>query len=287
MQESPPKKEKENDVASKTTRAAVLCATALGTAGGSAQATHPDYEGERGLELTLLPGVGGAFTHDESVFLPSERLPRPENSAPFDSFGASAGVDLAVGWRFAPYVSAGVRGGYQALTTANVFTSSEAVFQPVDAIRAFHIGVYGRVYPMSFFNGSRHNPRVFFDSLTDRRRFEPWLSLGVELTQYSRHRTYEDVSAMSSYRNWTTRYVGIPIGVGVEYRILQPLAVGLSFTVTPLVAGSATEEGVVRRIAPGVDKTTPVGPTTYDPAATSNVSFLAAINVRYTFTFGQ
>lgn len=273
-------------MASKTTRAAVLCAWALGLAGGSAHATHPDYEGEKGLELTLLPGVGGAFTHDESVFLPSERLPRPEAGAPFDSFGASVGVDLAVGWRFAPYVSAGVRGGYQALTTANVFASSQATYGPEDAIRSFHVGVYGRVYPMSFFNGSRNNPRVFFDSLTDRRRFEPWLSLGVEFAQYRRHRTYSDVSVMDSYSTWTTSYIGVPIGFGAEYRILQGLAVGLSFTVTPLVGGGTSETLYNRTLTPGMDTTSQTD-RSYEPAAASNVSFLAALNVRYTFTFGQ
>jgi hypothetical protein len=272
-------------VASKTTRAAVLCA-ALVSAGASAHATHPDYEGEKGLELTLLPGLGGAFTHDESVFLPSERLPRPGAGDPIDSFGPSFGGDLAVGWRFAPYVSAGLRGGYQSLTTANIFTSSQAMYGPQDAIGSFHVGAYGRVYPMAFFNGSRHNPRVFFDSFTDRRRFEPWFSLGVEFAQYRRHRTYSDVSVMDSYSTWTTSYVGIPLGFGVEYRILQPLAVGLSFTVTPLVAGGTSEELYNRTITPGSD-TTMRTDRSYEPAAASNTAFFAALNVRYTFTFGQ
>jgi hypothetical protein len=276
----------ENHVASKTTRAAVWCAMTVALAGGSAHATHPDYEGEKGLELSLLPGFGGAFTHDEGVFLPAERLPRPESGAPFDSFGASVGGDLAVGWRFAPFVSAGLRGGYQSLTTANVFASSQAAYMPQDSIGSFHVGVYGRVYPMSFFNGSQHNPRVFFDSATDRRRFEPWLSLGVEFAQYRRHRTYNDVTVMDSYSTWTTSYVGIPIGVGMEYRILQPLAVGLSFTVTPLVGGGTSEVLYNRTITPGSDTTMQVE-RSYDPAAASNVAFSAALNVRYTFTLGQ
>ena len=72
--------------------AALLCAMAVGLWGAEARATHPDYEGERGLEVQALPaGLGGAFTHDESVFLNSSDLPRPEVSAPYDSFGASYG----------------------------------------------------------------------------------------------------------------------------------------------------------------------------------------------------
>ena len=273
-------------MASKTTRAAVWCAVALGLAGGSAHATHPDYEGERGLELTLLPGVGGAFTHDESVFLRSQDLPRPENEAPLDSFGPSVGVDLAVGWRFAPFVSAGVRGGYQALTTANVFRSSEAALMPTDSIGAFHVGAYGRVYPMSFFNGSRHNPRVFFDSWSDRRRFEPWLSLGVEYAQYRRHRVFDDVTMLGSNTTWTTEYLGFPIGLGAEYRVIPSLAVGLSFTVTPLVVGGTFVEQVNRLILPGTDRSSTTHGS-HSPATDTNVAYLAALNVRYTFTFGQ
>jgi hypothetical protein len=273
-------------VAAKTTWAAVLCAATVALAGRAAHATHPDYEGERGLELSLLAGLGGAFTHGEGVFLPTTDLPRSEFSEPFDSFGPGFAGDLAAGWRFAPFVSAGLRGGYQTLTTANVFTSSEAAFGPVDSIRAFHVGAYGRVYPMAFFNGSRHNPRVFFDSWSDRRRFEPWLSVGVEYMQFQRARTYEDVTAQGSSATWTTHYLGIPVGVGVEYRLFQPLAVGLGFTVTPLVAGSTDEGKVTRRVTPGTD-ITQTGARSYTPAADANAAFSVTLNVRYTLTLGQ
>lgn len=273
-------------MASKTTQAGILCAAALSLAGASAHATHPDHEGERGLELSLLPGIGGAFTHHEGVFLQPGDLPRSEFSEPFDSFGPSINADLAVGWRFAPFVSAGLRGGYQALTTANVFTSAEAFYRPVDAIRSFHVGAYGRVYPMAFFNGSRHNPRVFFDSWGDRRRFDPWVSLGVEYMQFQRARTYDDVIAQGSTATWTTHSVGIPIGLGFEYRLTQPLAVGVGFTVTPLVAGSTSEDKVTRRVMPGTD-VTETSARSYTPAADSNAAFSVTLNVRYTLTLGQ
>ncbi|MFO0606059.1 MAG: hypothetical protein U0324_22995 [Polyangiales bacterium] len=273
-------------MAAKTTWAAVLCAATVALAGRAAHATHPDYEGERGLELSLFGGIGGAFTHDEGVFLPTTSLPRAEFSEPYDSFGPSFAGDLAAGWRFAPYVSAGLRGGYQALTTANVFTSAEAGLGPTDTIRAFHVGAYGRVYPMAFFNGSRHNPRVFFDSWGDRRRFEPWLSVGVEYMQFHRGRTYGDVRFQGSSASWTTHYLGIPVGVGVEYRLFQPLAVGLGFTVTPLVAGGADEDKVIRQITTGSD-TTSQSARSYAPAADANAAFSVTLNVRYTLTLGE
>lgn len=266
--------------------ATLLCAMAAGLYGAEARATHPDYEGEKGLELQLMPaGVGGAFTHDESVFLSGNDLPRPEVSAPYDSFGPSYGVNLAVGWRFHPAVSAGLLGGYQALSSAQTFSSQEAMFVPTDVLRSFRAGAYARVYPMAFFNGSLHNPRVMFQSWTDRRRFEPWLSLGVEFANYQRDRSYNDVSRLDSYAQWRTSYVGVPIGIGAEYRVLQSLAVGLSFIVSPLVGGGTSRVVHTRILTPGSDVTTHTE-TSYDPGAASNVSWFASLSVRYTFTFG-
>ena len=252
----------------------------------AARATHPDYEGERGLELQLSGGVGGALTHDESVFLPSEELPRPEVRPPTDSFGANFGFDLSAGYRFTPYLSAGLSGGYQSLVAANQFSPSEADFRPHDAISSFHVGAYARVYPMAFFNGSRQNPRVFFDTWTDRRRFEPWLSLGVSVAQYGRFRNYEDVRVRDSYTRWTTTYLGIPVGLGVDYRIIPSLAVGLNATFTALVGGGTTHEVYRHVVLPGSDTTT-TSERSYAPGGDSNTAFSVGISVRYTFTFGS
>ncbi len=263
-------------------RAVPFLAMAAVMYGRAAMATHPDYEGERGLELTLMPGLALMTTHDESVFLRPEDLPRVESGVPIDSFGAGFDGALSVGWRFAPFVSAGVTGGYQAWSEAHVYTSGEAQYEPVDSISSWRAGVYGRIYPMAFFNGSRHNPRVFFDSWTDRRRFEPWVSLGVQVGSITRQRDYYNVSVLSSYTRWTTTYVGVPVTLGGEYRILPRLAVGLHVAITPLVAGTATSTAYRREIRPGVDTTTTTT-RDYTPAADSNVGVTLGLGVRYTF----
>ncbi len=244
-----------------------------------AMATHPDYEGERGIELQLAAGLGGSFTHDDSVFLPSQELPRPEDNAPPDAFGASAGFSLTAGYRITPYLSMGVSGTYQLLSAAE--PNSEANFGGRDTIRSFQVGAYARVYPMSFFNGSRTNPRVFFDTWTDRRRFEPWLSLGVSFAQYSRSREYNEVSYLGSYTNWTTSYIGVPIGIGVDYRLIPSLAVGLSFNVTPLAGGGTSKERSIHETRPGVDQTTNTT-ASYAPGADGMTSFFVGLGVRYT-----
>ncbi len=249
-----------------------------------AGAMHPDHEGERGLELQLTPGYGGAFTHDESVFLVSEELPRPEVRQPNDAFVGSIGVSLAAGWRFTPYLSAGLTGGFQHLTAASEFAASEAAFAPYDTVRSFHVGAYARVYPMAFFNGSRTNPRVFFDSWGDRRRFEPWLSLGVDYVQYSRNRRYDDVRVIDSYTDWTTRYLGIPITVGFDYRLFAPLAVGVNVGFTPLVGGG-TSKTVFRHERTPTSDTTTTTETSYAPAADSNTAYFVGLSARYTFTW--
>jgi hypothetical protein len=248
-----------------------------------AHATHPDYEGERGLELQLMAGVGGATTHHEGVFLPTQELPRPEDREPTDSFGASGGFALSAGYRFTPFLSAGLTGSYQLLSEANLYPNAEAGLGPVDTIRSFQVGAYARVYPMTFFSGARANPRVFFDTWTDRRRFDPWLSLGVSFAQFSRSRDYTDVSFLGSYTHWTTSYLGVPIGVGVDYRLIPALAVGLTFSVTPLVAGGTSKVRSIHESRPGVDQTTTTE-ASYAPGADSNASYFVGLGVRYTFT---
>ncbi len=267
-----------------TKRIACACALLATTLEATtAWATHPDYEGERGIELQFMPGIGGAFTHHEGVFLPTEELPRPEDREPTDSFGASAGFALSAGYRFTPYLSAGVTGSYQLLSESNLYPAAEAGLGPVDTIRSFQVGAYARVYPMAFFNGSRTNARVFFDTWTDRRRFEPWLSLGVSFAQYSRARDYADVSYVGSYTNWTTRYIGIPVGIGVDYRLIPSLAVGLAFNVTPLAGGGTSKERSIHESRPGIDMTTNSS-ASYAPGADSNTSFFLGLSVRYTLT---
>jgi hypothetical protein len=263
-----------------TLTACVMLMALLGAR--TAYATHPDYEGERGLELEIMSGLGGAFTGDESVFLRPEDLPRPDVRPPSESFSSSVGATLAVGWRFAPFVSAGLTGSYQSLAPAHVYPGSEMSFEPEDAIRSWRVGVYGRVYPMAFFNGSRHNPRVFFDSWGDRRRLEPWVSLGVEFAQFTRHRSYDGVGFMDSYATWTTSYVGVPVGVGVEYRLLPRLAVGVNFAITPTFAGNTNLERFIHEVRPGVDQTF-TEERSYTPAADSNTLYFVGLGVRYTF----
>lgn len=267
-----------------TKRIACVCALLASTFNASAAwATHPDYEGERGIEVQFMPGIGGAFTHHDGVFLPSQELPRPEDGEPIDSFGASAAFSLAAGYRITPYLSAGLTGSYQLLAQTDLYPRAELGLGPYDTIRSFQVGAYARVYPMSFFNGSATNPRVFFDTWTDRRRFEPWLSLGVSFAQFSRLRDYTDVSYVGSYTRWTTRYLGIPIGVGVDYRIIPSLAVGLAFNVAPLVGGGTSKERSIHESRPGVDQTT-TSSTEYAPAADSNTSYFVGLSVRYTLT---
>jgi hypothetical protein len=248
----------------------------------AAHATHPDYEGELGLELTLSPGLGAIAPGDESVFLRPADLPTG-GRAPLNAFSTGFDMSAQAGWRFTTYLSAGLQGGFTLPSQAYEYTSSEASFGPVDAIRSFHVGAYARLYPMSFFNGSKYNPRVFFDTLTDRRRFEPWLSLGVSYVQVSRSRTYEEVGFIGSNASWTSRYVGVPVGIGFEYRVIPALAVGLQTTLTPLLGGGTSFERTFVERRPGVSTDT-MTQGSYAPASDSALAYAFGLSVRYTFT---
>ncbi|MBI5512788.1 MAG: hypothetical protein HY909_03425 [Deltaproteobacteria bacterium] len=245
-----------------------------------ARATHPDHEGERGLELVLSPGVGFFGNSTDEVFLESRQFTagNPALGA-FDGTGFAAWG--AVGWRLFPFVSAGVHASWQALGATGQLSASEARMGARDAFRTYAFGAHVRVYPLSFL-ASRQNPRVFFNSLGDLRRVELWGSLGVDfVTSVRRTRTYE--ADAQDRAVWTTGYVGVPLGFGADYRVTQGLAFGVMLLVTPLV-GAGTTSVLDDHIQMGGVNQTVTTTTEYTPAAGGNTQVFLGFSARYTWT---
>jgi hypothetical protein len=245
-----------------------------------ARATHPDHEGERGLELVLSPGVGFFGNSSDEVFLEARQF-----TAGNPSLGAFASAGFtahgAVGWRLFPFVSAGVHASWQALGATGALSASEQRMGARDAFRTFSVGAHARVYPLSFL-AARRNPRVFFDGLGDLRRVELWASLGVDfVASVRRTRTYD--ADAQDLAVWTTSYVGVPVGFGADYRVTQALAFGMQLQVTSLV-GAGTVSVLDDHIQMGGVNETITTTTEYAPAAGGNTQVFLGLSARYTWT---
>src|SRR5581483_9096618 len=160
------------------------------------------------IEIQLQPGFTSFGTTDDRITYGPAQLPADGSALPAID-GSGIALRASVGYRFTPWISAGLTVGVQAVPAAQQFIPSEAMLGAHDSFSSWQLGIYGRVYPLALANGSRDNPRVFFTGPADLRRLEPWLSLGVDfLASISRTRTYSDLKNGAS---WTTSYVGVPV----------------------------------------------------------------------------
>lgn len=245
---------------------------------GDAWATHPDHEGERGIEAHLSLGYGLFTSSSDRVFL----SPGETSAGALDAFSGGFHARVGVGYRMLPYLSAGLSVGVQYLPAADQYSPSEARLGATDSFVGYTVGAYARLYLGSLLNGARTDPRVFFRSASDPRRFDPFVSLGVEFVQgLQRSRAYTEPQNLTS---WTTTYVGIPVVLGAEYRALTQLAFGLNVGLTPLVGGSTTKLSQTRDLRPGIDEVTRAS-TQYTPDASINFNLWVGLTARYTLTF--
>lgn len=248
-------------------------------AAAPAFATHPDHEGERGFELTLQPGVGIFTNTDDRVFLQASDF--TSTATPTNAFGAAGfAFRASLGYRVIPLFSAGLSFGLQTVSASGLYDPRELTYNPSDALSNVAFGAYARFYFLSLVNGTRDTPRVFFQGATDRRRFEAWATLGVDfISGLTRTRSYSDPLNSTVWRN---RYIGVPIGVGGEYRVTNALAVGLALIFTPLV-GASTEKTRNNHVVSGGDDHVESTTTSYTPAA-GNAQVFIGLSARYTLT---
>lgn len=260
----------------RTTQAAWFSTVLAGAS--AAWATHPDHEGERGVEAHLSLGYGSFTAASDRVFFTTADA----GATPFDAFSGSLDVRLGAGYRMLPYLSAGLTAGVQFLGAAGQYSPLEAGLGARDSFVSYNVGAYARLYLGSLLNGARDNPRVFFRGAGDRRRFDPFVSLGLDIVRgIQRSRSYTEPQNLTS---WNTSYVGIPLVVGVEYRVITRFAIGVNLGVTTLFAGSTTKLTQNRELRPGVDEVIRTS-TEYTPDADVNFNLWLGLSARYTLTF--
>ena len=169
-------------------------------------ATHPDFEGERGIELQVGLGFNGWSNTSDSMSFTSSELSTGTLQA-ISSPGL--GLRVSAGYRFIPWLSAGLTVGWNSVSTAGQYTVFESMLGAQDSYSSWQLGVYARFYVLAFVNHWGDHPRVFFTQWSDPRRIDPWVSLGVDfLSAMDRTRTYYIARTMNS---WNTSYVGLPI----------------------------------------------------------------------------
>jgi hypothetical protein len=200
------------------------------TVTGNAIADAPPSDAHlRGLELELRPGLGSAGGDSPVRFQPGPGVTFPDPPALLQGaspYGAGFIGQASLGYRFHPFVSAGVRGGYGISSASQVPDGSQNLSRT-----SWDAGFYVRAYPLA---GS--------DSI--RRYLDPWVGVGVEYmhdTQSFQRSTPSNAGPVNA--DWTIDHhaVAVPLGIGIDYRLASMFSVGPSFTyaVAAPVAGCA------------------------------------------------
>lgn len=176
-------------------------------ASGMAHASNDD-----GLEITLRPSFGSAGSKSPVVYNPDSgaRLSSPPGKiygGDASPYGAGFSGQGALGYRFIPFLSAGISAGFRNSSASAVDDATTDL-----ARSAWMVGPYIRAYVPS---------KMVFG-------FEPWLSVGAEYVHDTQ--TFgQPIGPVPA--KWTIVHYGvaIPIGIGVDYRFLEYFAVGPSF----------------------------------------------------------
>jgi hypothetical protein len=129
-------------------------------------------------------------------------------------YGASIGGGLQLGFRFHPLVSAGLRGDLGTVTA-----SSRSADGTAQVSRSWQsAGLYARAYPLAL-----------NESL--RRYIDPWVATGLTYVHDGQSFTTPNNNVSVAWQV-DNHAIGIPIGVGVDYRIAKWLSAGPSFEYT-------------------------------------------------------
>jgi opacity protein-like surface antigen len=185
------------------------------------------------LELMVRPTLGGAGSSSLVTIPPGIA---GNNSRIFDGsaspYGASFGVGAEIGFRFHPLVSAGLRGD---LSKVSASAPSDGT---TDLSRSRQsAGLYLRAYPLAL------TPSV-------RKHIDPWFATGALYMHDTQTFTLPaaTTAGTSVPASWKLEHhgVGIPLAIGIDYRITKALSIGPSFEYTILVpiAGCASRSAL-------------------------------------------
>jgi len=181
-----------------------------------------------GLEVSLRPGLGSAGSDSPVLYKPTGLAKmQPESvgsiwAGTAKPYGVGITLDAAVGYRFSHFASVGIAGGWRQSGVDDKAASDQLTNVGRSALQ---IGLYGRGYLPTLL------PNL-----------DPWFSVGVAYL-YDKQ-TYDqsiDVSGLGKVPftiSLQHHGLGIPIGVGLDFKVLRFLALGASvqYEIVPGVA---------------------------------------------------
>ncbi len=253
---------------------ATLLFATISLTSSAALAIRPDFDGERGIEAQVNLGIAG-FSNTTQRTIRDADTTGPSFVGNARLLGPGVYFRATLGYRFIPLISAGLSFSIQQLGAGLVEGSSMAFVPTASAMFA---GVYARFYFMSLIPGVSNTRRVEFATAADLRRFDPWFSLGLE--PFQRFSLEQRIPGdPTQFDVFTRTSIGVPVGVGADYRLLPMLAVGLNTQITPAFGSSTTWSG--SQFAGGVVSTYNRSFISADPI---NMHYSVALSLRYTLT---
>lgn len=162
----------------------------------------------KGLEIVVRPTVGGVGG-DAPVTVTGGDAPAAMKAGS-GMYKWAAGVGTQIGWRFHPFVSAGVRFDLGRVAAEDDTNQTKNLGR-----ETMGAGLYARIYPLAM-----------NESL--RRHIDPWIGGGIGYAHDVV--SFEMTERSSTFDIKAERHaLAIPIGVGFDYRATEWLSLGPSF----------------------------------------------------------
>jgi hypothetical protein len=251
-----------------------LCAlTATISVAPDALAIRPDLDGERGIEAQVGFGVAGvANSHPRFLSMVGPGAPGPSATS---LLGPGFNFRAALGYRFAPMLSAGLSFSIAPLGAYELPNASTSTYQY--GASTFSVGAYARLYYLALVSSIPRTARVEFLSWGDLRRLDPWVSLGVEYQSISYTQTNRAMPAIGAA--FSRGAIAVPVGIGFEYRLIPMLAVGLATHLSPTFGSWSTKQST--NVVGGNIQTVNESYSADDPV---NFVWSAGLTARYTLS---
>lgn len=176
--------------------------------------------GNTGPELMIRGGYGGAGSESPIQVKPGAPLASPPGALlkGESPYGGGLTGQISLGYRFHPLFSAGLqatrRGDEPGATPKQMSDGTSA------NRNSWGAGFYLRAYPLAVAPGIK-------------RYVDPWVSVGVGYTldqqKYDQEVATNNGGKVTASTTLDHHGVAIPVGIGLDYRVLPILSVGPSF----------------------------------------------------------
>lgn len=185
--------------------------------------------GLKGFELMLRPSFGGAPSTSPVRFEPQQGAQVVGDPGAIlkgaSPYGPGFVGQATVGYRFLPYLSAGLRGGIRTTSASDVNDGSSNLSR-----KSWDAGFYVRGYPLAG-----------MESIS--KYVDPWVGVGIgymrDTQSFQKNLPVQGGGSVAADVTLDHHAIAIPLAIGVDYRVMKFLSVGPSFeyTLTSAIAG--------------------------------------------------